>query len=80
MYRNGSDFGVTATTSNTDVWTTTDVAALFVFGRNNAGTADQLGFTGKMQGYTLGSALTDSEAAAYYTAMQTFQTALGRQL
>ena len=80
MYRNGSDFGVTATTSNTDVWTTTDVAALFVFGRNNAGAADQLGFTGKMQGYTLGSALTDSEAAAYYTAMQTFQTALGRQL
>lgn len=80
MYRNGTDLGVTSTTTNTNVWTTTDVAALYVFGRNNAGTADQLGFTGKLQGYTVGSALTDSEASSFYTAMQAFQSALGRQL
>lgn len=80
LYRNGSDLGVTATTTNTNVWTTADVAALYVFGRNNSGTADQMGFTGKLQAYSLGLSMNDAQAAAYHAAMQAFQTALGRQL
>lgn len=31
-------------------------------------------------GYSMGAGMTDSEASAYYTIMQTFQTALGRQV
>lgn len=80
LYRNGSDLGVTATTTNTTVWTTNDVPALYIFARNNTGTADQMGFTGKLQAYSLGLSMNDAQAAAYHTAMQAFQTALGRQL
>jgi hypothetical protein len=80
LYRNGTDLGVSATVSDTNVWTSQDVAGLYVFGRNNAGNVDQTGFTGKLQGYSLGLSMTDTQAAGYYTAMQAFQTALGRQL
>lgn len=80
LYRNGTDLQVTATVSNTNVWTSQDVAALYVFGRNNAGNADQTGLSTKLQGYSLGLSMTDTQAAGYYTAMQAFQTALGRQL
>lgn len=80
LYRNGTDSGFAATTTNQNVWTATDVAPIFVLGRNNSGTADQLGFTGKLQSYSAGLSMTDAQAASYYTAMQAFQTALGRQL
>lgn len=79
VYRNGADLGMAATVSNTNVWTATDVAPLFVFGRNNVGTADQV-LAATLQGYSLGLSMTASQAAAYYTAMQAFQTTLGRQL
>lgn len=80
VYRNGSDLGLAATVSNTNTWTASDPAAIYVFGRNNNGTADQMGFTGKLQGYSLGRSMTDAQASAYYAAIQAFQTALGRQL
>jgi hypothetical protein len=79
VYRNGADLGMAATVSNTNVWTTTDVAPLFVFGRNNQGSADQV-LAATLQGYSLGLSMTAGQASAYYAAMQAFQTALGRQL
>ena len=78
LYRNGTDLAVTANTTNQNVWTATDVAPLFVFGRNNAGTADQLGFTGKLQSYSAGLSMTDAQASAFSSAMIAFQTALSR--
>ena len=80
LYRNGTDLAVTATTTNSNVWTSQDVFPLFVFGRNNVGTADQLGYTQKLQCYSAGLSMTDAQASAYFTAVQAFQTALGRQL
>lgn len=80
LYRNGSDLGISATVSNTNTWTPGVPPALFVFGRNNSGTADQLGFTGALQSYSVGQALTDAQASGFYSAMQAFQTSLGRQL
>ena len=79
LYRNGSNLNPTAITTNTTTWTTDRPPALRVFSRNFQGTVDQRIAT-TLQGYSIGLAFTDSQAAAYYTALQTFQTALGRQL
>lgn len=43
---------------------------------NPAGTCINL----RSCGYSMGAGMTDSEASTYYTIMQTFQTALGRQV
>jgi hypothetical protein len=77
-YRNGSDLGLSATVSNTNTWTPGVPPAVYVFGRNNVGTADQLGFTGALQSYSLGQALTDSQASAFSSAMIALQAALTR--
>ena len=79
MYRNGSNLAVTSTATNTVTFATDMPPAVRVFGRNFQGTVDQRIAT-TLQGYSIGLAFTDSQAAAYYTALQTFQTALGRQL
>lgn len=77
-YRNGSDLGLSAAVSNTNTWTPGVPTAIYVFGRNNSGTADQLGFTGALQSYSLGPSLNDSQASGFYSAIVAFQTALSR--
>jgi hypothetical protein len=79
VYRQGADLNLTVTVTNTNTWASASPGAPFVFARNNAGTADQF-LLATLQGYSMGTAMTATQASAYYTAMQTFQTALGRQL
>jgi hypothetical protein len=78
-YRQGTDLNLTVAVSNANTWSSVSPGATFVFARNNQGTADQF-LTATLQGYSLGLSMTASQASAFYTAMQTFQTALGRQL
>jgi len=80
LYRNGSDLGLATDFTNNGDWSSLVPAALHVFGRNNNGTATQMGYTVKMQAYSVGASFSAAEAGLYYTAMQAFQTALGRQL
>lgn len=79
LYRQGADLGMTVTMTNTNTWASASPGAPFVFARNNVGTADQF-FSATLQGYSMGTAMTATQASAYYTAMQAFQTALGRNL
>jgi hypothetical protein len=79
LYRNGTDLNSTVTITNTTTWASVSPGSLFVFARNNSGTADQF-LAATLQGYSVGVAMTAAQASAYYTAMQTFQTALGRNL
>lgn len=51
----------------------------WVFALNRGGAAADIS-TATLAGYSIGTALTAGEIAAYYTAMQAFQTALGRQV
>ena len=78
-YRQGTDLNLTVTVSNTNTWASVSPGAPFVFARNNVGTADQF-LAATLQGYSLGLSMSASQASAFSTAMQTFQTALGRQL
>jgi hypothetical protein len=78
-YRQGTDLNLTVTVSNVNTWASVSPGSLFVFARNNVGTADQF-LTATLQGYSLGLSMSGSQASAFSTAMQTFQTSLGRQL
>lgn len=78
-YRQGTDLNLTVTVSNTNTWSSVSPGAPFVFARNNQGTADQF-LTATLQGYSLGLSMSASQASAFSTAMQAFQTALGRNL
>jgi len=80
IYRNGADLNLATNFTNTGDWSTNAPSAIYVFGRNNQGTADQMGYAVKMQAYSIGSSFSAAEAGSYYTVMQAFQTALGRQL
>ena len=54
---------------------------IFVFAINRASTpAPESLFPGRGSGYSIGAHMTDAQALAYNNAMQTFQTALGRQV
>ena len=54
---------------------------IFVFAINRASTpGPESLFPGRGSGYSIGAHMTDAQALAYYTAMQAFQTALGRQV
>lgn len=76
IYTNGS-------TSRGDSTNTTSVSfpisswTLYVFALNNVGVASSLCPT-RIQGYSAGESMTQSEANTFYGIMQTFQTALGR--
>lgn len=83
MYRNGSDLAITSTTTSTVTFTTDLPVALRVFGRRfiNSGTISTDQFIAiTLQAYSIGLAFTDAQALDYYNAMQTFQTALTRNL
>jgi hypothetical protein len=50
----------------------------YVYSLNRGGTATSIYTSGRLNGYSLGYAMSEAQALAYYNIMQTFQTALGR--
>ena len=75
LYNNGS-LGNTQTATNT---TSAPNLNLFIGARNNNNTADV--YSSKQCAFaSIGDGLTDAEALAFYNAVQTFQTTLGRQV
>jgi len=80
LFRNGTDLGLTATVTNTSSFDA-DPGGIYIYGRNlNQGASLDQQLSATLQGYSLGLAMDATQAAAFYTAMQAFQTALGRQL
>lgn len=73
-YRNG---GSKATSSSTT--RTPGSQNLFVFALNDGGVMS-VPTDARLAGYSLGLKMTDAQVAAYNTAMQAFQTALGRNV
>lgn len=71
-YLNGA-----ASTSISGTAFTAPAQNIFVHALNRCGSPTDYGSC-RTQSYSLGAAMTAAQAAAYYTAMQTFQTALGR--
>ena len=77
FYRNTSG---TALTNNTvSVTPSSHTNAWVIFGHGTSGSPLNLA-AARLGGYSIGADMTGSQAAAFYTAMQTFQTALGRQV
>ena len=74
LYRNGG--GKVTTTATTRTPSSQNV---FVFALNDAGNVS-VPTDARLGGYSLGLRLTDAETAAFNTAMQAFQTALGRNV
>lgn len=75
-YKNGSTFGNAPTGTNSG---SLPNANLFIAAMNTAGTAES--FSNRNLAFaTIGTSLTDTEAANFYTAVQAFQTTLGRQV
>jgi hypothetical protein len=77
-YRNGSQIGSTSTTSITPAANNGGGFGVFA-NAPAAGTAANY-FPGRLNGYSIGAGMTDAQAAAFNTAMQAFQTALGRNV
>lgn len=75
-YNNASSFGTnTASTAET-----TGAFSLYVFCRNSAANTPIEFYNGVMAGYSIGAGLTSDDVSAYYTALQSFQTAIGRNV
>jgi hypothetical protein len=77
MYLNGTQNGSTVTNALTKTQYTSQ--ALLVMARHNSGTPSFFN-SGRLGAYSIGRGFTDSQASAYYTAMQAFQTALSRNV
>jgi hypothetical protein len=75
LYRNG----VSAATSTPSARTAQNLE-YWAFALNNNGTLDSNQTTGRSGGYSIGTAMDATQVAAYYTAMQAFQAALGRNV
>lgn len=76
IYRNGVQ-----DSTGTTAAATPEASNIFVFALNRASVPGATNFyTGTLGGYSIGLAFTAAEAAAYYTAMQAFQTALSRNV
>ena len=76
-YKNGT----TLNTSTSSVTPAANANSLFVFAHNNLGGGTALNhLLGRMGGYSVGASLDDTQAAAFSTAMQAFQTALTRNV
>ena len=75
LYKNGASAAtatpVARTAQNLDYW---------VFALNNNGSLDSVQTTGRSGGYSIGLSMNATQAADYYTAMQAFQTAMGRNV
>lgn len=78
-YRNGTNLNATSMTSGSVAFSTNNPPALHVYARNNNGTPSGY-WSGRACMYSIGLNFTDAQALAFYNAVQTFQTALGRQL
>jgi hypothetical protein len=74
LYRNG-----TFETSNTQTAQTLSSRNLYVYALNRSDSPTSY-YTGRLGAYSIGAAMTAAQAAAYYTAMQTFQAALNRSV
>lgn len=75
-YNDASSFGTnTASTAET-----TDAFPFYVFCRNSAANVPLEFYNGVMAGYSIGAGLTSGDVSAYHTALQAFQTALGRNV
>jgi hypothetical protein len=81
-FRNGSNINATSVTTGSQAWASaSDSPALFVFARNDVqATPTPLPFAGRCQAYSIGKSVTDQQAADFHTAMQSFQTALSRNV
>jgi hypothetical protein len=81
-FRNGSNINATSVTTGSQAWSSaSDSPALFVFARNDAtGSPSPQQFAGRCQAYSIGKGMTDQQAASFHTAMQSFQTALSRNV
>jgi hypothetical protein len=79
VIRNGTVLA-TATTNGTNI--TTNLPSVFILALNNFITANNPAFysTKQCAFASIGDGLTDTEAANFYTAVQAFQTSLGRQV
>ena len=76
VFVNGSQSGSTSTGTST---VALDSRVVWVFRRNNA-SASQGWSSARLGAYSIGAGLSVSQASAFYTAMQAFQTALGRNV
>lgn len=76
MFLNGSQFGSTNTTSATPASNSGSGFGVFC----NYGTTPANYFSGRLNAYSIGDGMSDAQAAAFNTAMQSFQTALGRNI
>jgi hypothetical protein len=81
-FRNGVNIDAASNTTGSIAWiASADSPALFVFARNDTRPTPSLQlFSGRCQGYSVGLGMTDTQAAEYHTAMQSFQVALSRNL
>lgn len=71
--------GAAIATSSTSVTPGASDLAMFVFARNEGGTAARY-ISHRLMAYSIGASMTDAQAQSYNTAMQAFQTALGRSV
>ena len=76
IYRNGVANGTLSLTAATPT-----ASEIFAFAANRASTPGAANyFNGRIGGYSIGLSMTAAQAAAYNTAMQSFQTALTRNV
>ena len=76
IYRNGVQDVTGGTTASTPT-----SSSVFVFALNRASTPGATDhFGGRLGAYSIGVAMTATQASAYYAALQAFQTALGRNV
>jgi hypothetical protein len=76
IYRNGVQDSAT-----TGAVATPTSSSIFVFALNRAALSSASdGFSGRLGAYSIGVAMTATQASAYYAALQAFQTALGRNV
>lgn len=67
-------------TDSASVTPSSSAANWYIFGHNANGTSVLNYAAARLGGYSIGASLDDAQAAAYYTAMQAFQTALQRNV
>jgi hypothetical protein len=77
LYRNGASLAATASDNGN---TAADTYKLIVFGHGSTTETAAVYFSGKLQAYSIGRAMTASQASSFYTALQAFQVAIGRNL
>ena len=77
MFRNGSQVGSTRTIDRGTGAQTSTILPVFAFSANGSIAAYS---AARLRGYSVGIGMTAAQVSAYYTAMQTFQTALTRNV